>query len=409
MTILSIKLNNFGPYFGEKQFTFSKGINIITGGRDTGKTQLMSAVAWVVTDQIRNENIYGHMPIDVIVSKKAIGLSNGNPVEVSVEIILEDEEREKRYLIKRSFCFRDKKNANKSTLIIKETDKCLLTISHSDREIQDRILINLFPPSLRNALWLRADNRNISQILENFFNNSTSDKFVRIESYLHDLSRSYALELRHLIHQHNNRIIDEKLQSEWENTWLKELELKNKTITNLFEIAKSTKIRMVEQIKKIIEKEANRHLSELVKYLNFPSVRIGISHNENGYMANFYYKDGSIVEKTPHTLMGIPLSLSVKLAVGTEIFFKRKIGFCPMIDDDYDIQELGDHRIMGFINCLLNSFEQSIFFYDNMQPDTDLYIGYKENQDIVKGKFYQLSNTDAFNQEFCETLIQEIE
>ncbi len=188
MTILSIKLKNFGSFFGEKQFTFTKGVNIITGEKFTGKFQLMNAFVWVVTDQVVcHQHIPREQVGELIVSKKALRLSNGNPVDISVVIILEDEERKIRYSIARSFCFSDNMNGYSSSLTIKETNKRTLLTQIIDDSMRERILNYLFPIGLRKTLWIDGSTDPDSESRELINSTANISQFEQIESYVRSL------------------------------------------------------------------------------------------------------------------------------------------------------------------------------------------------------------------------------
>lgn len=379
MIILSVKLKNFGPYYGEKIFTFSKGVNIITGDRHTGKSQLAKAITWLITDQYwdaaHNQSLPTAAAVELIVSEKAVHLSNGEPVEVSVEILLEDDNQ--RYHIIRRFNYKFGCRP-RSTIQLKETDINLLTQIHVEEEVIRKRLDFCFPLGLRKALWLTPEIREYPRSLEELIVNLSP--FERINSYIRDI----------LVRQNNNDPYE-----------------KRETLRQLFEITSSTKDRIINQAIKEIEEEANRHLNELLRYFDVPRYRIRLKKDSSNYLAGLFFVEDN-VEVSPNRLLLSAAHLSVRLATGLIALAKSSLSFTPLLDKtELEITWSNEKSIKGLVSCFNHGFEQSLLFTYFDIFDSEFCNWYSENKEIVMGKLYRLVNTNHFDLEQCETLIQD--
>ncbi len=107
MIIQSITLTNFQCYFGENNFEFSEGLNVIIGDNGFGKSKLYDAFYWVLYDEAFNSSVRKFLKTDEIksnlVSDKAKATCDpGNEVKTIVELRIvnrKDKEDEEEYII----------------------------------------------------------------------------------------------------------------------------------------------------------------------------------------------------------------------------------------------------------------------------------------------------------------------
>lgn len=193
MHIKSITLNNFQCYFGEENhFTFTKGVNIITGNNGAGKSKLFNAFHWVLFG-----NIYtNHRWVSTIkdgslkfVSNKAKSLTTiGNDIKCSVELVFEaphymNSEENVEYTFYREIIV--KKNSIEFT--VKQPEQLEIMVKNEIGEteyvetLQNNLVIeNVFPLSLREYMWFQGE---AIDTLIDFTNPNTLKRAIKKISY----------------------------------------------------------------------------------------------------------------------------------------------------------------------------------------------------------------------------------
>lgn len=100
MIVKKLVINNFRSYYGKKEFSFSKGLNLILGANGDGKTTFFDAIQWVFNT---NSATTDSVPLKNLASAKMFSeLAPGSTGRVSVRItftILNNKER----IIEKSF------------------------------------------------------------------------------------------------------------------------------------------------------------------------------------------------------------------------------------------------------------------------------------------------------------------
>lgn len=176
MVIREVLINNFFCYTGENRFTFTKGLNIISGRNGSGKSQFFNAFYWTFFDQIysdegsptkkkrwveaRNLTIYP----DVV----AGSLATDQQFRTSVAVTLEANDYQAAafttedtviYTFKREIAY-------------KKTDRGIVTLLPSELRIEyvqdgetfivpraefDMLLNKIFPRSIRKFMWYQGE------------------------------------------------------------------------------------------------------------------------------------------------------------------------------------------------------------------------------------------------------------
>lgn len=94
MILKSIKIKNFRSYYGEKEFTFAKGLTLIIGDNGDGKTTFFEALEWLFDTVTDNKSEYN------ISEKRKSELNVGESDEVNVSLVFDHEgemELEKKF------------------------------------------------------------------------------------------------------------------------------------------------------------------------------------------------------------------------------------------------------------------------------------------------------------------------
>ena len=129
MKIKSIKLHNFMRYKGDNELFFStdekKNVTVVLGDNTFGKTTLAQAFRWALYESL-NDTSYTKKKDVVLLNNEVIAEMRGSQVQdVYVEIVVENEEEEFKFVRKASF---NKKSGNPNDMSVKQIGTTQLTM-----------------------------------------------------------------------------------------------------------------------------------------------------------------------------------------------------------------------------------------------------------------------------------------
>jgi hypothetical protein len=199
MVIKEVLINNFFCYLGENKFTFTKGLNIISGRNGSGKSQFFNAFYWTFFDQIysdegsptkrkrwieaKNLTIYP----DVV----AGSLTLEEQFKTFVEVTLEANDYQAA-----AFTTEDTVTYTfKREIVYKRSDRSIVTVLPSELRIEyvqdgetfivpraefDMLLNKIFPRSIRKFMWYQGETMDD---LYDFSNSTTLKNAINEISY----------------------------------------------------------------------------------------------------------------------------------------------------------------------------------------------------------------------------------
>ena len=113
MKIKSIKLHNFMRYKGDNELHFStdseKNVTIVLGDNTFGKTTLAQAFRWALYESLNDTSYTKRKDIVLLNNEVAAELRGINTQDVYVEIVIENEEEEVKFVRRAMF---NKKTGN---------------------------------------------------------------------------------------------------------------------------------------------------------------------------------------------------------------------------------------------------------------------------------------------------------
>jgi DNA sulfur modification protein DndD len=215
MRINKIKLTNFKSYYGEQEFNFSEGLNIISGKIGTGKTSLYEAFQWIL---LNNMSDSFSVDEDFILNKKFEfeSLKSKSPeihAKIELEVIAESESNSAiTYQISKTNVY----VLNEDSYMFSETNTLLsydeprtgnAKLIDDYREVEAK-LNELFPEKLRRYLLFKGETLN--QLID-FSNPVTLEQAVKQISHLPLFTRMTRI-INQLINQ-TDRKYRNKLQA----------------------------------------------------------------------------------------------------------------------------------------------------------------------------------------------------
>ena len=215
MRINKIKLTNFKSYYGEQEFNFSEGLNIISGKIGTGKTSLYEAFQWIL---LKNVSDSFSIDEDFILNKKFEfeSLKSKSPeihAKIELEVIAESENNSAiTYQISKTNVYL----LNQDSYIFSETNTLVsydeprtgnAKLIDDYREVEAK-LDELFPEKLRRYLLFKGETLN--QLID-FSNPVTLEQAVKQISHLPLFTRMTRI-INQLINQ-TDRKYRNKLQA----------------------------------------------------------------------------------------------------------------------------------------------------------------------------------------------------
>lgn len=215
MRINKIKLSNFKSYYGEQEFNFSEGLNIISGKIGTGKTSLYEAFQWILLNNVSDSFSVDE---DFILNKKFEfeSLKSKSPeihAKIELEVIAESESKSAiTYQISKSNVY----VLNEDSYMFSETNTLVsydeprtgnAKLIDDYREVEAK-LNELFPEKLRRYLLFKGETLN--QLID-FSNPVTLEQAVKQISHLPLFTRMTRI-INQLINQ-TDRKYRNKLQA----------------------------------------------------------------------------------------------------------------------------------------------------------------------------------------------------
>lgn len=121
MKIKSIKLHDFMRYKGDNELIFStdevKNVTVVLGDNTFGKTTLAQAFRWALYERL-NDTSYAKIKDIVLLNNEVAAEMSGSQVrEVSVEIVIENDAEEVKFVRKAFF---NRKNGNPNDISVKQ-------------------------------------------------------------------------------------------------------------------------------------------------------------------------------------------------------------------------------------------------------------------------------------------------
>lgn len=129
MKIKSIKLHNFMRYKGDNELRFStdkkKNVTIVLGDNTFGKTTLAQAFRWALYETLNDTSYTKRKDVVLLNNEVAAALKGSATTDVYVEIIVENEEEEIKFVRKALF---NKKSGNSNEISVKQIGPTQLTM-----------------------------------------------------------------------------------------------------------------------------------------------------------------------------------------------------------------------------------------------------------------------------------------
>ncbi|MCK9412359.1 MAG: AAA family ATPase [Prolixibacteraceae bacterium] len=287
MIIKGISLKNFKSFYGDNEFIFSNGLNIISGHEGAGKSNLFDAFMWVLFNRIsglkkgeklaESNNSY----INDRIKNESFINSSTEPIicEVQLNVII-PEENNKEYTVIRSKSIYLNKGHEKNVFYEKNVwtyENSELIVSCKDKNYNEEEYLNkeaetkldsIFPEKIRKYIWFQGEQLN--ELLD-FENPETLRKAIDYLSYLSVYEHMSDI----ISYSHNmleNRIVNSirannRDKKKFDNL-KQEIDLKEKAIIS----GKSSKLLKEKALEKLIseEDELNEKLAILA---GFPELK----------------------------------------------------------------------------------------------------------------------------------------
>lgn len=143
MKIKSIKLLNFMRYKGDNEILFStdeeKNVTIVLGDNTFGKTTLAQAFRWALYERLNDTSYTKRKDVVLLNNEVAAEMSGTQIREVLVEIVIENDVEEVKFVRKASF---NKKNGNPNDISVKQIGQTQLTMQVKKDDIWGDIINN---------------------------------------------------------------------------------------------------------------------------------------------------------------------------------------------------------------------------------------------------------------------------
>ena len=182
MKIKSIKLHNFMRYKGNNEISFStdeeRNVTVVLGDNTFGKTTLAQAFRWALYESLNDTSYTKKKDIVLLNNEVAAEMSGSQVREVYVEIVVENDGEEVKFVRKASF---NRKSGNPNDISVKQIGSTQLTmqkrkdgvwgdvINNSGSNVDSKTykkdcvqeaIDNMLPPSLSNYFFFDGERWN---------------------------------------------------------------------------------------------------------------------------------------------------------------------------------------------------------------------------------------------------------
>lgn len=181
MKIKSIKLHNFMRYKGVNELVFStddrKNVTVVLGDNTFGKTTLAQAFRWVLYERLNDTSYSKGKDVVLLNNEIAAEMSGTQARDVYVEIVIESDDEEVKFVRKASF---NRKNENPNDISVKQIGLTQLTMQINQNGIWGDVINdlgsnvnskykvgcvqeaidNMFPPNLSNYFFFDGERWN---------------------------------------------------------------------------------------------------------------------------------------------------------------------------------------------------------------------------------------------------------
>ena len=174
MKIKSIKLHNFMRYKGDNQLYFStnneKNVTVVLGDNTFGKTTLAQAFRWGLYETLNDTSYTKRKDVVLLNNEIAAELHGSVPQDVYVEIIIENEENEIKFVRKASF---NRRTSNSDDISVKQIGTTQLTMQIRKNgvwgDIIDNSGSNVDAKKYKNGCVQETIDSMLPQSLSNYF------------------------------------------------------------------------------------------------------------------------------------------------------------------------------------------------------------------------------------------------
>lgn len=187
MILKSVQLNNFMCYYGNNEFEFTEGLNVIIGDNGYGKSKIYDAIYWVMYDECYDTSAEEFRPTKLMnnkfISDRAIHEADDGQIECSVSLKFYDDRREETYKLQRILrATKEDGNINFGKNSIRKVKKKsqfgVGSIVSDDKQIK-RIEKRILPDNIKPYMWFQGEQ--IENIID-FKNSETLTKAINVLS-----------------------------------------------------------------------------------------------------------------------------------------------------------------------------------------------------------------------------------
>lgn len=143
MKIKSIKLHNFMRYKGDNELLFStdgeKNVTVVLGDNTLGKTTLAQAFRWALYENLNDTSYTKRKDIILLNNEVAAEMRGGQVGEVCVEIVVENDGEEVKFVRKASF---NRKSGNPNDISVKQLGPTQLTMQIKENGVWGDVINN---------------------------------------------------------------------------------------------------------------------------------------------------------------------------------------------------------------------------------------------------------------------------
>ena len=144
MKIKSIKLHNFMRYKGDNELFFStddeKNVTVVLGDNTFGKTTLAQAFRWALYESLNDTSYTKRKDVVLLNNEVAAEMGASQIREVSVEIVIENDDEEIKFVRKASF---NRRSGNLEDVSVKQIGSTQLTMQIKKDGIWGDVINNL--------------------------------------------------------------------------------------------------------------------------------------------------------------------------------------------------------------------------------------------------------------------------